>query len=65
MTELKVARAVCIHLKRLLLFYGARRIEKWKALGFQQWDKANRITESFFSITLIFVNVVILTNIIS
>jgi hypothetical protein len=65
MAELKDTRTVFIHLKRLLFFYGARSIEKWKALGFQQWDKANRITESFFSVTLIFVNMVSLTNIIS
>jgi hypothetical protein len=65
MMELKDTRTVFIHLKRLLFFYGAKSIEKWKALGCQQWDKANRITESFFLVTLIFVNIVSLTNIIS
>jgi len=65
MTELKDTRTVFIHLKRLLFFYGARRTEKWKAFGFQQWDKENRITGSFFSVTLIFVKMVNLTNIIS
>jgi VanZ family protein len=56
MTELKATRTVSIHLKLLVFFMKLEAEKDEKAVGFQQWDKATHVAESFFFANLIFVN---------